>query len=101
MAKWASMWLKRNKKRIPAPPTPQTASQEDEEYANAFAAALLMPKSEVVTRVKRGYNTHQLAANFGVPVSRMKDRLIDLGLYDQSTDTARPGGLLAPPRRRS
>jgi Zn-dependent peptidase ImmA (M78 family) len=48
-------------------------------FANQFAAALLMPKDDVDSRVKTGALVADLATVFGVSLEAMKYRLINLG----------------------
>jgi Zn-dependent peptidase ImmA (M78 family) len=62
------------------PATPTRAQAE--EFANAFAFALLMPEKCVCARVNAGRTLPQLAYEFGVEQSRMKERLLVLGLFD-------------------
>jgi len=64
--------------------------EQAEEFANAFAFALLMPEKYVRARVSAGRDLQQLAYEFGVEQSRMKERLLGLGLFDRVTNNARP-----------
>jgi Zn-dependent peptidase ImmA (M78 family) len=52
----------------------------EEVYANRFAAALLMPESEVVTRAEAGGTAASLAYEFGVSADAMHFRLVNLEL---------------------
>jgi Zn-dependent peptidase ImmA (M78 family) len=54
---------------------------EDERYANAFAAVLLMPETHVRRLRGLGYNDQQMAQAFGVSKAAMVNRLKNLGLY--------------------
>lgn len=69
------------------PATPTRAQAE--EFANAFAFALLMPEKYVRARVNAGRSLPQLAYEFGVQESRMKERLLALGLFDNVTQRPR------------
>lgn len=53
----------------------------DEQFANAFAAALLMPEGRVRFLREEGLNETQLAARFGVSEVAMVNRLKNLDLY--------------------
>jgi Zn-dependent peptidase ImmA (M78 family) len=64
--------------------------EQAEEFANAFASALLMPEKYVRARVSAGRDLQQLAYEFGVEQSHMKERLIGLGLFNQATNNIRP-----------
>jgi Zn-dependent peptidase ImmA (M78 family) len=68
-------------------------TKEDEEYADAFAFALIMPEKEVILRVKNGDSLSQLAASFKVEEVTMRTRLVRLGLWDDLAGTP------CPPRR--
>jgi Zn-dependent peptidase ImmA (M78 family) len=58
-----------------------TAGTDQEEiYANQFAAALLMPKDEVIARFSEGVSAGTLAPEFGVSADAMHFRLVKLGL---------------------
>ena len=81
------MWPRRTKERHYS--VVSSTPEADEEYANAFAAALLMPEDEVRRRVRIGRNTQQLATEFGVELTRMKDRLVGLDLYEEASDPRR------------
>jgi Zn-dependent peptidase ImmA (M78 family) len=56
-----------------------TGTNEEEIYANGFAAALLMPESELTPWVGKS-SVPQLAVRFGVSAEAMKWRLVNLGL---------------------
>jgi Zn-dependent peptidase ImmA (M78 family) len=60
-------------------PLASTGSNPQEIFANQFAAALLMPKEEVDSRVGSGVLVADLATVFGVSLEAMKYRLINLG----------------------
>lgn len=70
-------------------PSITSLQTEAEEYADAFAFALLMPEKAVRARVNAGRDLSQLAYEFGVEQSRMKERLIALGLFDERRNTVR------------
>ena len=53
---------------------------EDEAYANEFAASLLMPELFVRDMVRRGYDEVRMAWSFFVPRDVMHHRLQSLGL---------------------
>lgn len=53
----------------------------DERYANAFAAALLMPQHEVERLHEIGLDEEQLAKRFGVSQAAIVNRLKNLLLY--------------------
>lgn len=53
----------------------------DERYANAFAAALLMPQREVERLYELGLDEEELANRFGVSQAAMVNRLKNLLLY--------------------
>jgi Zn-dependent peptidase ImmA (M78 family) len=55
-------------------------TDSEEIYANKFAAALLMPKDEVMSRFKQGGTAASLAAEFGVSADAMHFRLVNLEL---------------------
>lgn len=55
-------------------------TNEEEVYANRFAAALLMPKSEVTKRFTNAASAATLAPEFGVSADAMHFRLVNLGL---------------------
>lgn len=57
-----------------------TGLDEDEVYANTFAASLLMPREEVTARVKDGQSVVQMQLVFGVSGDAMENRLSYLGL---------------------
>jgi Zn-dependent peptidase ImmA (M78 family) len=52
-----------------------------EMYANAFAAALLMPEKEVRRFRSQGMHERDMAREFGVSEAAMVNRLKNLGLY--------------------
>jgi Zn-dependent peptidase ImmA (M78 family) len=54
---------------------------EDERFANAFAAALLMPERHVRRLRGLGMNEHEMAREFGVSEAAMVNRLKNLRLY--------------------
>jgi Zn-dependent peptidase ImmA (M78 family) len=54
----------------------------DEEYANAFAMALLMPAEYVRAAEKLDLSTEQMAERFGVPVEVMALRRRDVARAD-------------------
>ncbi len=54
---------------------------EDERYANAFAAALLMPEMKVERLHAIGLHEEEMAQHFGVSHAAMVNRLKNLGLY--------------------
>jgi Zn-dependent peptidase ImmA (M78 family) len=54
---------------------------EDERFANAFAAALLMPEKEVRRLHNMGMHEKDMAAAFGVSEAAMVNRLKNLYLY--------------------
>lgn len=54
---------------------------EDERYANAFAAALLMPEKEVRRLHGLGMSPRDMASTFGVSEAALVNRLKNLGLY--------------------
>lgn len=54
---------------------------EDERYANAFAAALLMPEKHVRRLRGEGMGEVAMARTFGVSEAAMVNRLKNLGLY--------------------
>jgi len=83
------MWPRKAKTPVVAPSSRSANPEEDEQYANAFAYALLMPEKAVRARVNAGRNLTQLAYEFGVEQTRMKERLIDLGLFDQGLNKVR------------
>lgn len=53
----------------------------EERYANAFAAALLMPKEQVKQMKKEGLKDIEMAARLGVSREAMIYRLKNLGLF--------------------
>lgn len=55
--------------------------EEDERYANAFAAALLMPEKEVRRLHSLGMSPKEMAGTFGVSEAALVNRLKNLGLY--------------------
>ena len=55
-------------------------NDQDEIYANKFAASLLMPCEEVVRRREEGHGVPTLAFEFGVSEDAMRFRLVNLGL---------------------
>jgi Zn-dependent peptidase ImmA (M78 family) len=55
-------------------------TNQEEIYANQFAAALLMPKDEIVARFKEGASAATFAPEFGVSADAMHFRLKNLGL---------------------
>ena len=67
-----------------------TATDDDEIEANAFAAALLMPREQVVNEVESLYRQAldreqliaSLAKRFNVSTEAMSYRLINLGLVN-------------------
>jgi Zn-dependent peptidase ImmA (M78 family) len=54
---------------------------EDERYANAFAAALLMPEKEMRRLKSIGMNQRDMKEVFGVSEAALVNRLKNLGLY--------------------
>jgi Zn-dependent peptidase ImmA (M78 family) len=54
---------------------------EDERYANAFAAALLMPEKEVRRLQSLGMKPREMKEAFGVSEAALVNRLKNLGLY--------------------
>ena len=54
---------------------------DDERFANAFAAALLMPQAAVAERYAARPNEEVLAKEFRVSQAAMVNRLKNLGLY--------------------
>jgi Zn-dependent peptidase ImmA (M78 family) len=54
---------------------------EEERFANAFAAALLMPEREVRRCHGSGMHERDMAAEFGVSEAAMVNRLKNLNLY--------------------
>lgn len=54
---------------------------EEERFANAFAAALLMPEREVRRLRNLGMHENDMATSFGVSEAAMVNRLKNLGLY--------------------
>jgi Zn-dependent peptidase ImmA (M78 family) len=54
---------------------------EQERFANAFAAALLMPEKAVLRLRGRGMHERAMAREFGVSEAAMVNRLKNLGLY--------------------
>jgi len=54
---------------------------EDERYANAFAAALLMPEAQVRRLRQLGMNEADMSVQLGVSEAAMVNRLKNLGLY--------------------
>jgi predicted transcriptional regulator len=60
----------------------KSPSAKNEEYADRFARALLMPEKEFVARVFAGYGVIHLAALFGVTPTRVFERLDELGLRE-------------------
>lgn len=54
---------------------------DDERYANAFAAALLMPEKHVRRLRSQGLDGTAMARTFGVSQAAMVNRLKNLGLY--------------------
>ena len=54
---------------------------EEERFANAFAAALLMPEKEVRRLHGMGMHERDMAGAFGVSEAAMVNRLKNLGLY--------------------
>jgi Zn-dependent peptidase ImmA (M78 family) len=61
-------------------PLSSTGQNEEEKFANAFAASLLMPDDEVQKRSKEGASTVELAWQFRVSAEAMEYRLRNLGL---------------------
>jgi Zn-dependent peptidase ImmA (M78 family) len=59
-----------------------TGLSEDERYANAFAASLLMPRDRVSELHDEGLGEVQMALRFGVSREAMQYRLSNLGLLD-------------------
>jgi Zn-dependent peptidase ImmA (M78 family) len=57
-----------------------TGTDEEERYANSFAASLLMPEVAVKAMHTPGMATFRLAKHFGVSVESMQHRLNNLGL---------------------
>jgi len=55
-------------------------TNEEEVYANRFAAALLMPRSEVIKRFTGAASVATLAPEFGVSADAMHFRLVNLDL---------------------
>lgn len=56
---------------------------EDERYANAFAAALLMPERELRRLHALGMSHRDMKDVFGVSEAALVNRLKNLGLYDR------------------
>jgi Zn-dependent peptidase ImmA (M78 family) len=56
-------------------------TEEDERFANAFAAALLMPQRDVERLHELGLTEDQMAQRFGVSQAAMVNRLKNLLLY--------------------
>jgi Zn-dependent peptidase ImmA (M78 family) len=56
---------------------------EDERYANAFAAALLMPEREMRRLHALGMSQGEMKDVFGVSEAALVNRLKNLGLYDR------------------
>lgn len=75
--------------RSKTPATPLTRTEE-EEYADAFAYALLMPEKYVRAAAEAGRDLSQLSYEFGVTPFRMQERLVGLGLFDLVTNGPRP-----------
>jgi len=59
-----------------------TGTQEEEIYANRFAAALLMPEDALRTFHRRGWNVNDMARRFGVSRAALENRLKNLQLSD-------------------
>lgn len=59
-------------------PRASEGTEPEEIYANAFAAALLMPRNEVVSRHRKGMGAAELAIDFRVSVEAAQNRLDDL-----------------------
>ena len=57
-----------------------SGTDDDEIYANRFAAALLMPKPALLKQVDRGLTTAELASRFRVSKKSMQWRLENLGV---------------------
>jgi Zn-dependent peptidase ImmA (M78 family) len=57
-----------------------TGINSEERYANAFAAALLMPKGRILKMKKEGLKDVEMAGRFGVSREAMVFRLKNLGL---------------------
>jgi Zn-dependent peptidase ImmA (M78 family) len=57
-------------------------TDEDEIYANEFAASLLMPEHEVRTLLEKGMADWQMAIRFAVSREAMQFRLKNLGLAE-------------------
>ncbi|WIB31434.1 ImmA/IrrE family metallo-endopeptidase [Curtobacterium sp. MCSS17_005] len=52
----------------------------DEQYANAFAAALLMPQEYLSEMLNFGFSTREIAANLNVSAESLSYRLANLGM---------------------
>jgi Zn-dependent peptidase ImmA (M78 family) len=74
---------------MPVTGTVTGMTRADEEYADTFAYALLMPEAVVIQRVRDGYSLERLALEFGVETSRMRSRLDQLGLWDREKSEPR------------
>jgi Zn-dependent peptidase ImmA (M78 family) len=61
--------------------TASLGADEEERYANSFAAALLMPEKEVRRLHRLGMPDREMAREFGVSEAAMVNRLKNLGLY--------------------
>lgn len=61
--------------------TASTGVDERERFANAFAAALLMPEDAVKRFHEDGRHERAMAREFGVSEAAMVNRLKNLGLY--------------------
>jgi Zn-dependent peptidase ImmA (M78 family) len=57
-----------------------TGEREEERYANAFAAGLLMPEEDVRRFHREGLSEIQMALRFGVSRDAMSFRIANLGL---------------------
>lgn len=55
-------------------------TNSDEMYANAFAAAILMPQTTLESMIDSGYNDRQIAASLGVSQAALANRFDNLGL---------------------
>jgi Zn-dependent peptidase ImmA (M78 family) len=64
-----------------------TGKDPVERYANQFAAALLMPRDEVMRLVERGYGPVALADALRVSVDAASFRITNLGLDQRGTRT--------------
>ena len=58
-------------------------TDEEERYANAFAAALLMPERDVERFHAIGLNDEELAQKFGVSQAAIVNRLKNLNLFQR------------------